>query len=512
MAAKLQNAAADKEPARITLFVVFTCMVAGSGGLLFGYDLGISGGVTSMDSFLGKFFPEILAKMKKDRNVSNYCKFNSQWLMAFTSSLYISGFFASLLASPVTKRFGRRPSMLFGAVLFLAGAGLSGAGFNLLTVMLGRILFGASIGFTNQCIPLYISEMAPPKYRGTMNGFFEICISIGLLVSNVINYGTQKIQAGWGWRLSLALAALPASFLLIGALFLPETPSCIIHRNGDSQKASRILQKIRGTADVHDELNSLISAAADASRAASEHPLRRLVRRNYRPHIVMAFLLPAFRQFTGINFITFYAPVMFRTIGFKESASLISAGMTRLTATICTLATMAVVDKLGRRKFFLLGGTQMIIALVMVGGIMALKLGDQGAMGDGYAYLVLALLCIYVVGFSWSWGLLPWLVASEIFPLEIRSTGQSIFVASDFFFGAWIAQSMLSILCYMKFGVFFLFGGLVVLMSLFVFWFLPETKELPLEEMGRVWEDHWFWKRFVELDEEKGNNKNVQID
>ncbi|XP_020589782.1 hexose carrier protein HEX6-like [Phalaenopsis equestris] len=492
----------DKE-ARVTLFVVLTCMVAGSGGLLFGYDLGISGGVTSMDSFLSKFFPEVVANMKKEGHVSNYCKFDSQLLMAFTSSLYIAGFVASLLASQVTNRFGRRSSMLFGAVLFICGAGLSGAGFNLLTVTLGRILFGASIGFTNQSIPLYISEMSPPKYRGAMNGFFEISLSIGLLAANIVNYGTQKIRAGWGWRLSLALAALPASFLLIGLLFLPETPSCIIYRNGDSQEASRILQKIRGTSDVQNELKSVISAAADASQAASDHLLHRLARRQYRPYVVMAVALPAFRQFTGINFITFYAPVMFRIIGFKESASLLAALVTRLTATVCIVLAMGSVDKLGRRKFFFVGGSSIIVALMMVGGVMAMKLGDHGTMRDAYAYLVLCFLCIYVAGFSWSWGLLPWLVASEIFPLEIRSAGQSVFVASDFLFGAVIAQSMLYILCYLKFGVFFLFGGLVVLMSLFVYWLLPETKELPLEQMGRVWEEHWFWKRFVESDEER---------
>lgn len=103
-----------------------------------------------MDSFQSKFFPEVFAKMKKEGSVSNYCKLDSQLLIAFTSSLYFAGFVASLLASPVTNGLGRRFSMLLGSVLFLAGAALSAAGFNLLTIILGRILFGASIGFTNQ--------------------------------------------------------------------------------------------------------------------------------------------------------------------------------------------------------------------------------------------------------------------------------------------------------------------------------------------------------------------------
>ncbi|KAG1354408.1 putative Hexose carrier protein HEX6 [Cocos nucifera] len=139
---------------RVTVFVVLSCMVAASGGLLFGYDLGISGGVSTMEGFLEKFFPKVYTQMKEDTRISNYCRFNSELLTTFTSSLYIAGLVASLFASPITRAFGRRASMLIGGAMFLAGAALGGAAANVYMVIFGRVLLGAGIGFTNQVIRL----------------------------------------------------------------------------------------------------------------------------------------------------------------------------------------------------------------------------------------------------------------------------------------------------------------------------------------------------------------------
>jgi hypothetical protein len=104
---------------------------------------------------------------------------------------------------------------------------------------------------------------------------------------------------------------------------------------------------------------------------------------------------------------------------------------------------------------------------------------------------------MYVTGFAWSWGPLGWLVPSEIFPLEIRSAGQSITVAVNFLFTFMVAQTFLTMLCHFKYGIFFFFGGWVAVMTVFVFLLLPETKNTPIEQMDRVWKEHWFWKRIV---------------
>ncbi|KAK0598574.1 hypothetical protein LWI29_035970 [Acer saccharum] len=158
---------------------------------------------------------------------------------------------------------------------------------------------------------------------------------------------------------------------------------------------------------------------------------------------------------------------------------------------------MLVVDKLGRKTLFLCGGIQMFLSQILVGGIMAAKLGDHGEISRGYAYFVLVLICVYVAGFAWSWGPLGWLVPSEIFPLEIRSAGQSITVAVSFLFTFIIAQTFLAMLCHFKAGIFFFFGGWVVVMTSFVYLLLPETKNVPIEQMERVWREHWFWTRII---------------
>ncbi|KAM2158296.1 hypothetical protein ACFX1R_043765 [Malus domestica] len=148
---------------RMTPFVILSCMMAATGGVIFGYDIGISGGVTSMEPFLKKFFPEVNTKMKSDTKISNYCKFDSELLTSFTSSLYIAGLVASLFASLVTRAYGRKPSILAGGAAFLAGSALNGAAMNIYMLILGRVLLGVGVGFGNQAVPLYLSEMAPPK-------------------------------------------------------------------------------------------------------------------------------------------------------------------------------------------------------------------------------------------------------------------------------------------------------------------------------------------------------------
>ncbi|XP_042506515.1 hexose carrier protein HEX6-like [Macadamia integrifolia] len=285
----------DQYNGRMTLFVILSCMIAAMGGVIFGYDIGISGGVTSMEPFLRKFFPKVYTRIKEDTRISNYCKFDSQLLTSFTSSLYIAGLVATFFASSVTRAFGRKPSILAGGAAFLAGAALGGAAVNVYMLILGRILLGIGVGFSNQSVPLYLSEMAPPQYRGAFNIAFQVCVGIGVLSANLINYATQKVKGGWGWRISLAMAAVPASILTLGAIFLPETANSLIQRSNDHQNAKTMLQRVRGTTNVETELNDLIKAS-EISKTMEEHPFRMILQARYRPQLVMAISIPFFQQ------------------------------------------------------------------------------------------------------------------------------------------------------------------------------------------------------------------------
>ncbi|KAH7662333.1 Sugar/inositol transporter protein [Dioscorea alata] len=511
------NTAGGKDyPGKMTLFVFLTCLVAATGGLIFGYDIGISGGVTSMDSFLRKFFPSVYRKQQANQTTNQYCKFDSQLLTTFTSSLYLAALIASFFASTVTRVFGRKWSMFGGGVIFLVGAAINGAAKDVAMLIIGRILLGIGVGFANQSVPVYLSEMAPARLRGMLNMAFQLMITIGILVASLINYGTAKIKGGWGWRISLALAAVPAAIITLGSLFLPDTPNSLIERGYD-EKARNMLRRIRGTDDITLEYNDLVAASEESK--AVKHPWRNIIQRKYRAQLTMVIFIPFFQQFTGINVIMFYAPVLFKTIGFGADASLMSAVITGLVNVFATLVSIFTVDKYGRRLLFLLGGVQMIICQIIVGTLIAAKFGTsgEGHFSKLYAGFVVLFICLYVAGFAWSWGPLGWLVPSEILPLEIRSAGQSINVSVNMLFTFLIAQLFLTMLCHMKFGLFYFFSGWVVIMTIFIAYLLPETKNVPIEEMILVWKNHWFWSKFIADSDihvgnlEMGNGKSVSI-
>ncbi|KAL7218823.1 hypothetical protein ACSBR2_011987 [Camellia fascicularis] len=238
------------------------------------------------------------------------------------------------------------------------------------------------------------------------------------------------IKGDLGWRISLGGAAVPAVLMIFSSLWVSETPNSLIER-GHLDKAKKQLQRIRGVANVQAEFNDLVDASAASKEV--EHPWRDLSMRKYRPQLCLAILIPMFQQLTGINVVMFYAPVLFKTIGFQSNASLASAIIT-------------------------------------------------GA-------------------FAFSWGPLGWSVPSEIFPLEIRSSAQSIVVAVNMSFTFLAVQLFLAALCLVKHGLFIIFAGLVLIMSLFVIFFVPETNNIPIEEMSQIHHHHHHHHRSEQIGE-----------
>ncbi|PWA67298.1 major facilitator, sugar transporter-like, Major facilitator superfamily domain protein [Artemisia annua] len=438
-------------PGKLTWFVIFTCAMAGCGGLMFGYDIGISGGVTAMSPFLKEFFPKVYRKQSETQESSNqYCKFNSVPLTMFTSSLYLAALLATVVASFTTRYWGRKISMLIGGLTFCAGALLNGFAQAIWMLIVGRILLGVGIGFANQSVPLYLSEVAPYNYRGALNMIFQLMITVGILMANIVNAAFAQIKGGWGWRLSLGLAIVPALAFIIGSLFLDDTPNSLIE-HGKLQKAKERLLKIRGVVNVDEEFNDLVVASEEAKKI--EDPWTNLLSRKYRPQLCFAVLIPFFQQFTGMNVFMFYAPVLFRTMGFGGNAALYSTLITGVVNMLATLVSIYYVDRLGRRFWFLLGGIQMFICQIVITIAIAVKFGVNGHPGHlemWYAVLVVIFICLYIAGFSYSWGPLGWLVPSEIFQLEIRSAAQSVNVSVNMICTFLIAQIFLEMLCDMR--------------------------------------------------------------
>ncbi|KAL5980962.1 Sugar transport protein 13 [Asimina triloba] len=499
--------------------------------------------------FGGGDFDALDGKTKEDKD-SNYCKYDNQGLQLFTSSLYLAGLISTFFASYTTRRLGRKHTMLIAGCFFIVGVILNAGAQDLAMLIIGRILLGCGVGFANQAVPLFLSEIAPTRIRGALNILFQLNVTIGILFANLVNYGTAKIKGGWGWRLSLGLAGFPALLLTIGSVMVVDTPNSLIER-GRLEEGKAVLKRIRGIDNVEAEYQELVEASRVAQQV--KHPFRNLLQRRNRPQLIIAVAMQIFQQFTGINAIMFYAPVLFKTLGFKNDASLYSAVITGAVNVLSTVVSIVAVDRLGRRFLLLEAGVQMFFSqvsnrndspgssffylfcvrcdlsfanfqqidfvarppklrikhyqghvMVVVAVLLGLKVKDHSeSLSHGYAILVVVLMCTFVSSFAWSWGPLGWLIPSETFPLETRSAGQSVTVCVNLVFTFVIAQAFLSMLCHFKFGIFLFFSGWVLIMSIFVIFFLPETKGVPIEEMtDKVWKRHWLWKRYMVDDDD----------
>ncbi|KAM5587803.1 hypothetical protein ABKV19_006314 [Rosa sericea] len=279
----------------------------------------------------------------------------------------------------------------------------------------------------------------------------------------------------------LLLTLSPSSSSLLDASS-PSPSFCSILK---ASRIDRIYSRLRGVDNVDEEFNDLVEASEAAKLV--KHPWSTLLTRKYRPQLVFAICIPAFQQLTGMNVITFYAPILFKTIGFGSIASLASALITNGVNFLATFVSIGLVDEFGRRFLFLEGGLQMFITQVVVGSAMAWKFGTSGNPGElskGFAAtLLVTLICIYVAGFAWSWG-------------PLGSAAQAINVSVNMVFTFAIAQVFTAMLCHMK------LIWIVLLLLLFllvrdVLLHLQVTKAVPIEEMERVREQNPFWRKYV---------------
>ncbi|XP_058208513.1 sugar transport protein 8-like [Rhododendron vialii] len=482
---------------KMTAYVVTCWILAAFGGLMFGYDIGISGGVSGMDDFLIKFFPRVYER-KLHAKENNYCKFDDQMLQLFTSSLYLAALVASFGASKACTVIGRKLTILVAATFFMAGAVVSAAAQVKWVLIIGRVLFGIGVGFGNEAVPLFLSEVAPVQHRGAVNILFQLFVTIGILIADFVNYGVANLHPN-GWRAALGLAGTPALVLFVGSFFITETPTSLVER-GDLSAGKKALERIRGVSDVDAEYEQIKRACEQAKLI--DQPFKKLMRRESRPPLVIGMMLQVFQQFTGINAIMFYGPVLFQTCGFKSNASLLSAVILGGVNCLSTFVSIFGVDKFGRRALLLQACVQMFICQMAIGGILLVNLKPTGSLNSGLAAIVVVLVALFVMSFAWSWGPLGWLIPSETFPVETRTAGFAFAVSTNMLFTFIIAQAFLSMLCHLQAFIFFFFSAWIVIMGAFVIFLLPETKGVSIDEMNeRVWKQHPVWKKFMDDDE-----------
>ncbi len=215
--------------------------------------------------------------------------------------------------------------------------------------------------YGTQAAPLYMSEVAPFKWRGRLTYLFQLSLSIGAFCANVINYGTSRLVPN-GWRISLGLAGIPAIIITISGIILSDTPNSLVHR-GKQEAGRKVLERMRGITNVDIEFEDILIASNQKS-SEERNAFKNVLKGKSIPPLIVSCIFQIFSQFTGINDLTFYSPVLFSTLGFKSGGALFTAVVLAGISTLAILVGLLLVDKVGRKALLIEGNVQMFFSLV----------------------------------------------------------------------------------------------------------------------------------------------------
>ncbi len=393
----------------------------------------------------------------------------------FWVAVLIGAVIGAAVAGYLADRVGRRKMILVAALVFILGA--IGTAFtpNVLLLIAGRIVVGLAIGITSMTAPLYISEVAPAKVRGSLVSLNQLAITIGIVVSYLVDYALAPIQ---GWRYMLGLAAIPAVILALGMLPLPDTPRWLVNHN-EPEKARLVLKRIRGNENAEKELDE-IQNGLKGQKAGRFELLSPLV----KPALIIGVALAILQQVTGINTVIYYAPKIFQFAGISSSsAAIFSTLLVGVVNVAFTVVAIILVDCVGRRPLLLVGLAGMVSSLTLLGFSFYLSslFGLQGTLAT-------AGLMIYVASFAIGLGPVFWLLISEIYPLKVRGLAMSIASEANWGSNLIIALTFLTFIQVLGLsGTFWLYAVVGVLALVFCYKLVPETKGHTLEEI----ESHW---------------------
>jgi len=499
-------------------YLVLLTLTATLGGLLFGYDTAvISGTVSSLKEFFIDPFnwTETMA--------------NSRHGLVVSSAL-IGCVIGALSGGLISRYVGRRKGLLIAALLFLVSAigsampemfirpiGQADHTF-VIAFVIYRIIGGIGVGLASMLSPLYIAEIAPANIRGKLVSWNQFAIVSGILVVYFVNYSISlRGEDAWlhqiGWRWMFASEVIPASLFTILLLLVPETPRYYVLKGSDD-RAFKVLSRINGKEKAREILTEIketfMPKGTVVSAEAATLPSRQQALANTSGRlfsfgfavIIIGMFLAMFQQFIGINVIMYYAPAIFRDMGAKTDASLLSTIYVGIVNMLFTIMAIVTVDRFGRKPLMIIGGIVMAVAMgtlgftfffslkeVSVGGEMVNQFASRFAAGSAFT-----LILLYIAGFAMSWGPVTWVLLSEIFPNRIR--GRALAVATG---TMWIANLIISwtfpILNNSSYLVdrfnhgaaYWIYGFISIVAAVFVSRFVPETKQKTLEELESFW-------------------------
>uniref|UniRef100_A0A060T463 ARAD1C39094p n=1 Tax=Blastobotrys adeninivorans TaxID=409370 RepID=A0A060T463_BLAAD len=456
--------------------VAATC-VACSGGLMWGYDSGVISGVLSLESFHKHF-----DVAKGDSKVSS----------TSVSLLQAGGFFGALFMSPIAERFGRRMTMIATACVFLIGAIMQVAGGGGLPLFyVGRVVAGLGVGGATMVIPTYVAEVVPKNIRGLLMGLWQFFIVTGVTVSYWVDYGVNLHMTGDSqWRTPLGVQMVPAGMLIAGALVLKESPRWLTKHHQESRGLEN-LAYLRGLSpdhpDVQAEYQEIYVSIVHEREVSGDATWREMILPGNRKRVLLGFIIMCCQQFSGTNAIGYYAPQIFEAVGVSStSTGLFATGLYGVVKMVMTmLLCLIAIERLGRKVCLVGGGFLMGGFMVTIGALLKTHPPDSTELSSA-SYGMVVCIYLYVTAYCFSWGPVPWIYASEIYPNRLREYCVALCSASQWLFNFVVTEFSPYALNSMGWGIFILFAGFNFANMLFALFFLPETTNKTLEEMDKI--------------------------
>lgn len=439
----------------IWLYIV--AIVASLGGLLSGYDTGVISGALLF--------------------------INETWVLPDTlqgflvSSVLIGAVIGAATNGILADILGRKKIIMATAVIFILGSILCAFAPNVYVLILSRIFVGFAVGIVNFVVPLYLSEVSPKNLRGTLVSLYQWAITAGILFSYFIN--AVFAQAVYNWRWMLFAGVVPGLVLFIGMCFMSDTPRWLVSKNRDDE-AKKVFSKIEPDIEPEKEIAEIKETLVD-NRQEKAFRLKKWM---IMPFVVGIGIM--FAQIcTGINTIIYYAPTIFKTAGFDSNLTAIYAttgiGVVNF---IMTIVAVFFTDRIGRKPLLYFGLTGVMLSLFALGTSFAFA----GVLGSSLKWVAVGSLVTYIICFAMSLGPIGWILVSEVFPLRIRGIAMSVCTVSNFAFNFFVVGSF-PVLLHRIGGAwtFWIFGIVSILCIIFVYFFVPETKGISLEEIESNW-------------------------
>lgn len=438
----------------IWLYII--AVVASLGGLLSGFDTGVISGALI-------FINETWTMTPLEQG----------WIV---SSAIIGAVLGAALNGRLADIYGRKKIIIATGIIFALGSIMSAYAVSARWLMFSRGVIGLAVGMVNFIVPLYLSEIAPQKIRGMLVSLFQLAINAGILFSYLINRVFANVDNNWRWMLGAGL--IPAVILLFGISFLGDTPRWLISKNRDSE-AKEIFKKIDPEADAERhirEIHTTINAAA--------HQKKVFQKWMFMPVFVGIGIM--FVQIcTGINTVIFYTATIFQIAGFSDKIGAIYATIGIGTVNfLMTLIAIFFTDRWGRKPLLYIGLWGMFIALLALGA--GFWFAPQ--LGANLKWIAIGSVVTYIAFFAMSLGPVGWILVSEVLPLKIRGFAMSLCTVANFGFNFIVVLSFLPLIHTIgEAWTFWIFAGITVLSMFFVYYFVPETKGISLEEIENNW-------------------------